>query len=174
MQRRQLFIRIAFGAVGVVAIALFILALADFRGFAERRMSAALGRPVTIGALDVDIFPLEFVARDVKVPPRKGEDRPALDAKLVEARIAFWRLVFGDVVLLRLVVAETTGMYARDAGGHTNWSTTDKDAVPTEFPEIRDLTLRDVPACAIPRARATFSSTSPHPSPRTGANRPCL
>jgi uncharacterized protein involved in outer membrane biogenesis len=144
MQRQKLLIRIAVGAVGLVAIALLILALADFRSLAERRMSAALGRPVTIGALDVDIFPLEFIARDVKVPPRKGEDQPALDAKLIEARIAFWRLVFGDVVLPRLVVAETTGMYARDPDGHTNWSTTDKDAVPAELPEIRDLTLRDV------------------------------
>ncbi|MGE3332817.1 MAG: AsmA family protein [Rhodospirillaceae bacterium] len=144
MQRQKLLIRIAFGAVGVVAAALLILALADFRGFAERRMSAALGRPVTIGALDVDIFPLEFVARDVKVPPRDGEDQPALDAKLIEARIAFWRLVFGDIVLPRLVVAETTGMYARDADGRTNWSTADKDAVPAQLPEIRDLTLRDV------------------------------
>ncbi|MGE4063984.1 MAG: AsmA family protein [Rhodospirillaceae bacterium] len=108
-------------------------------------MSAALGRPVTIGELKVDIFPLEFVARDVKVPPRKGEDEAALDAKLIEARIAFWRLVFGDIVLPRLVVAETTGMFARDADGHTNW-TRDKveDTGPLQLPEIRDLTLRDV------------------------------
>src|SRR5688572_25738611 len=135
MQRRQLAIRIAFGAFGVIALALILLALADFRGFAERRMSAALDRPVTIGELKVDIFPLEFVARDVKVPPRKGEDEAALDAKLIEARIAFWRLVFGDLVFPRLLVAETTGMYARDADGSTNW-TRDKveDVVPPELP----------------------------------------
>jgi AsmA family protein len=143
MQRQQLLIRIAFGAVGVVALALLILALADFRGLAERRMSAALDRPVTIGALDVDIFPLEFVARDVRVPAREGEDEPALDAKLIEARIAFWRLVFGDLVFPRLVVAETTGMFARDADGRSNWSR-EKTEVPSELPEIRDLTLRDV------------------------------
>lgn len=145
MQRQKLLIRIAAGAVGVVALVLLVLALADFRGLAERRMSAALGRPVTIGALDVDIFPLEIVARDVKVPPRKGEDEAALDAKLIEARIAFWRLVFGDIVLPRLVVADTTGMFARDTDGNTNWSTDAKrDTGPLELPEIRDLTLRDV------------------------------
>lgn len=145
MQRKHIALRIGLGALGVIAVAFLILALADFRSLAERRMSAALGRPVTIGALDVGIFPLEFTARDVKIPPRKGEGEPALDAKLIEARIAFWRLVFGDIVLPRLVVADTTGMYARDADGHTNWSRqVDKDAVPPQLPEVLDLTLRDV------------------------------
>lgn len=145
MQRQHLAIRTGIAVLATVVVAGLILALADFRSLAERRMSAALGRPVTIGALDIDIFPLEFTARDVKIPPRKGEDEPALDAKLIEARIAFWRLVFGDIVLPRLVVAETKGMYARDADGHTNWSQEiEKDAVPSEFPEIGDLTLRDV------------------------------
>lgn len=145
MQRQQLLIRIAFGAAGLLAVALFVLALADFRGVAERRMSAALDRPVTIGGLDVDIFPLEFIARDVKVPPREGEDEAALDAKLIEARVAFWRLVSGDLVLPRLVVEDTAGMYARDADGRTNWSPDpDRSALPSELPEIHDLTLRGV------------------------------
>ncbi len=146
MQRKKLLLRIGFGAVGVIALALLILALADFRGLAERRLSAALGRPVTIGALDIDIFPLEFVAQDVRVPPREGEKEPALDAKLIEARIAFWRLLGGDIVLPRLVVAETTGMFARDADGGTNWSMEPRreDTGPIELPEIHDLTLRDV------------------------------
>ena len=145
MQRQHLAKRTVIAVLATVVVAGLMLALADFRTLAERRMSAALGRPVTIGALDVDIFPLEFTARDVKIPPRRGEDEPALDAKVIEARIAFWRLVFGDIVLPRLVVAETKGMYARDADGHTNWSRQiDRDAVPSEIPEIRDLTLRDV------------------------------
>ncbi len=144
MQRKQWILRVVIGVVGVLAFALMVLLLADFRGIAERRLSAALDRPVTIGALDVDIFPLEFVARDVHVPPRPGEDQPALDAKLIEARIAFWRLVFGDIVLPRLAIAQTTAMYARSADGRTNWSSGRKTAGDVTLPEIRDLTLRDV------------------------------
>ncbi len=146
MQRQKVLVRIGIGAAGVIALALLVLALADFRGLAERRLSAALGRPVTIGALDVDIFPLAFVAGDVRIPPREGEKEPALDAKLIEARIGFWRLLAGDIVLPRLVVAETSGMFARDADGRTNWTMDARpdETGPVKLPEIHDLTLRDV------------------------------
>jgi uncharacterized protein involved in outer membrane biogenesis len=155
-------------ALGVIAVVAAFLMLYDFKGLAERRASAALGRPVTIADLDFKLFPLEAVLSDLVVADRPLGATPSPDAKAkppfmkaahVDAVVGFWRLLAGDLVFRRLSVEDAVARVERDADGNLNWDAeqtpaekpaakqaakkpADRDA--PEMPEIRDLRLRDV------------------------------
>ncbi len=138
--------------LGVIAVAVAFLLLYDFKGLAERRSSAALGRPVTIGSLHLGIFPLEAVLQDINVADvALGQPNPAnkpafMKAGHVDAVIGFWRLLGGDLVFRHLNVEEAVARIERRADGSLTWevdqSARDKDK--SELPEIAELRLRDV------------------------------
>ncbi len=144
--------------VGSVALGLIVLAVAfllvfDFKGFFERRASAALQRPVTVADLDLRIFPFEVVLEELKVADaRLGEPVPAdksafMSAAHVDAVVGFWRLLFGDIVLHRLIVDNALTRIERQPDGRLTWDIARSDGDKTDapaLPEIRDLRLHDV------------------------------
>jgi hypothetical protein len=97
----------------VFALAAFVLLLAgvaialqswlrtdDFRGRVEREASAALGVPLKLGKLSVDLWPLPAVAADdVRI-----QTRPALTVGRVEARPVWSGLLAGRLEIATLVV----------------------------------------------------------------------
>jgi len=139
--------------LGVLAVALAIVLTFDFKDFIERRASAALGRPVTIGALDLKIFPLEVVLENLNVadvplgqpvPPNKA---PFMKAAHVDAVVGFWRLLGGDLLFKELLVEEAVARIERRPDGTLSWEVEkggDADTQAAEIPEIRALRLRDV------------------------------
>jgi hypothetical protein len=96
------FLAVAFVLLLVaVAVALqYWLRTDDFRSRAEREASAALGVPLKLGKLSVDLWPLPAVAADdVRV-----QTRPALTVSRVEARPVWAGLLAGRLEIATLVV----------------------------------------------------------------------
>src|SRR5512140_1499818 len=74
----------------------------DFRDRASQRLSAALGVPVTLGAIDVAMWPLPAVALEhVRV-----QTRPALTLERIEARPSWAALLQRRLEISTLVVRE--------------------------------------------------------------------
>lgn len=72
----------------------------DFRGRVEREASAALGVPLKLGRLSVDLWPLPAVAAD----DVKLMTRPALTVGRVEARPVWSGLLAGQLEISTLIV----------------------------------------------------------------------
>jgi len=137
--------------LGVIAVAVAFLLLYDFKGLAERRSSAALGRPVTIGSLHLGIFPLEAVLQDINVAdvplgqPVPDKKPPFMRATHVDAVVGFWRLLGGDLVFRHLNVEEAVARIERRPDGSLSWEINEQDQNrKAELPEIRDVSVRDV------------------------------
>lgn len=96
---------LAAALVVLVALALALqhwLRTDDFRARAERQASAALGVPVQLGRLSVDLWPLPAVAAErVRVATR-----PALTLGRIEARPAWGPLLAGRLEVATLVVRQ--------------------------------------------------------------------
>ena len=97
-------------AIGVAAVALLLIGVAvalqhwlrtdDFRVRVEREASAALGVPLQLGRLSVDLFPLPAVAADqVKIGVQ-----PPLTVDRVEARPVWQALLQGRLEIATLLV----------------------------------------------------------------------
>ena len=97
-------------AIVVVACVLLLVAVAiglqawlrtdDFRSRVERQASAALGAPLKLGRLSVDLWPLPAVAaEDVQIVTR-----PMLTVGRVEARPVYAALASGKLEIATLVV----------------------------------------------------------------------
>ena len=96
--------------VGVAAVLLLVVVVAillqqwlrtdDFRTRVEREASAALGVPVKLGRLSIDLWPLPAVAvDDVQL-----QTRPALTVGRVEARPSYAPLLRGRLEIATLIV----------------------------------------------------------------------
>ena len=135
-----------FAVLGLLAAAILILLLFDFKGVFEGRASAALGKPVTVGALHVRLFPLRLVLDDLNVREKAGDAAPLMHANHVDAGLGFWRLLVGDLVFSYLAVDGSRMRVERNADGSTNWDA-EKGKKPlaadARFPEIHDLSLHD-------------------------------
>lgn len=102
------------GAVVLAVCVVFLVGVAlalqqwlrtdDFRGRVERQASAALGVPLKLGRLSVDLWPLPAVAAD----DVQLLTRPALTVGRVEARPAWVALVAGRLEIATLVVRHAT------------------------------------------------------------------
>ena len=113
---------LVFGLVGIalllvgVALALqYWLRTDDFRSRVEKEAAAALGVPLKLGRLSVDLWPLPAVAvDDVQV-----QTRPALTVARVEARPVWTALVAGrleiSTLIVRKAVLPQTGISALTA-----------------------------------------------------------
>lgn len=99
----------------VVAIVLFVLLLAgtalalhqwvntdDFRQRVEREATAALGVPLKLGALSVDVWPLPAVA----VEKLRLQSQPAITLERVEARPRWAALLAGRLEVATLIVRD--------------------------------------------------------------------
>lgn len=97
-------------AFGAAAIALLLVGVAfalqqwlrtdDFRGRVEREAAAALGVPLKLGRLSVDLWPLPAVAVDQV----RLQTRPPLTVERVEARPVWTALLLGRLEIATLVV----------------------------------------------------------------------
>ena len=87
--------------LGAVAMALQQwVGSADFRGRAAQQVSAALGVPVELGQISVDVWPLPAVALDrVQV-----KSQPPLTLQRVEARPSWLPLLQGRLEIATLIV----------------------------------------------------------------------
>lgn len=102
------------GAVVLAVCVVFLVGVAlalqqwlrtdDFRGRVERQASAALGVPLKLGRLSVDLWPLPAVAAD----DVQLLTRPALTVGRVEARPAWVALVAGRLEIATLVMRHAT------------------------------------------------------------------
>ena len=136
----------------MVAVVAVFLAMFDFKGYAERRASADLGRPVTIRALDLRIFPLEAIFQDINVAdvalgqPVPDKKPPFMKAGHVDAVVGFWRLIAGDIALRYLSVEDAVIRIERKPDGTMTWEVDrpGSDHAAPALPEIADLRLRDV------------------------------
>jgi len=94
---------LAGGALILVGVAFALqqwLRSDDFRGRVEREASAALGAPLQLGRLSIDLWPLPAVAADdVTV-----QTRPVLSVGRVEARPVWAALLAGRLEIATLVV----------------------------------------------------------------------
>lgn len=90
-------------ALLVVAVAMALqhwLRTDDFRGRVEREASAAIGAPLKLGRLSVDLWPLPAVAAD----DVQLQTHPALSVGRVEARPVWASLLAGRLEIATLVV----------------------------------------------------------------------
>src|SRR5687767_7365336 len=78
------------------------LATDDFRQRVEREASAALGVPLKVGALTVDVWPLPAVA----VEQLRIQSQPAITLERVEARPVWQALVAGRLEVATLIVRD--------------------------------------------------------------------
>jgi len=97
-------------AIVLVALVLLLVAMAmllqywlrtdDFRGRVEKEATAALGVPLKLGKLSIDLWPLPAVAADdVQI-----QTRPALTVGRIEARPGYPALMTGKLEIATLVV----------------------------------------------------------------------
>lgn len=134
--------------LGLLAVAVAILLLFDFKGVFEGRASAALGKPVTVGAVHVRLFPLRLLLEDLNVrePKAAADASPVMHAGHVDAGLGFWRLLVGDTVFSHLAIDDAQMRVDRNADGSTNWDddkTRKSLAADAKLPEIHDLALHN-------------------------------
>ena len=87
----------------------------------ERRVSAALGRPLDIGALEFDLLPLRASLADVTVGGGAGADQPLLRVPGVRVQLDPWALMAREILLESLELDEPT----------VHWDIPDGEAPPT-------------------------------------------
>jgi uncharacterized protein involved in outer membrane biogenesis len=160
MQRHPKAITAGAIVLGLVVVAVAFLMLFDFKGFIERRATTAMGRPVTIGALNLGVFPLEAIIVDLNVadepagvPPanekKSGSPKPPfMKAEHVDAVVGFWRLLGGNLHFKYLSVENAVARVERKADGTLTWEIDQPQLDDKEkrlaLPEIRDLRLHNV------------------------------
>jgi uncharacterized protein involved in outer membrane biogenesis len=150
-------------SIGCLAALLLIACLAVYfyvqaNGLKQltERGSAALGRPITIGSLNVDWGHTTHVTlTDVKVDNVQWASAAHfLEAKSIDFDIRIWPIFRGNIHLPKLVVDEPKLFLERGPHGETNWSfgaqpvvdTATKIAAPeerSEAPAIDYLDIKD-------------------------------
>ena len=142
-------------AVAVLLVLAFLL-LAMFpwgllKGVAERRLSARIGKPVTIGALSREEFfsfhPTLRLA-DIRVPQPARVPRAAGLGDLARIgaarmRISVPALLTGGSVVETLELNGARVAFYRAADGWTNWSGAPEQSNSTSRPALRTLIVRD-------------------------------
>ncbi len=137
----------------------------DYRGYAEREASDALGRKVTVGALMIGWGdPLSIEIRDLRIANAPWGTRPEMvTLEHLYAQIDVRPLLQGVIRYRRLDVTRPEIMLERDEKGTGNWefagggggSVGGLGIVPkdrTQFPTLLDFTLHD--------ATVTYRTTS--------------
>jgi hypothetical protein len=84
-------------------------ALGELPQYLNTRLSAALGRPVTVGK--INLWPLgAFSAHDIRVLPLPNEKQPPLTAGRVRVYVAWWDLIFHRRLLVRALHADNVAL----------------------------------------------------------------
>jgi hypothetical protein len=100
MRRLALVAAIALALVAALVVAAAILVRpGDLRAPLEARLSAALGRPVALGEMDLALLPPAVRVRDVRVAGEREGEPPLAQIEEVRLRVAWLPLLAGRVVL---------------------------------------------------------------------------
>ena len=87
----------------------------------ERRVSAALGRPLGIGALEFDLLPLRASLTDITIGAGAGADQPLLRVPGVRMQLDPWALMSREILLESLELDDPT----------VHWDIPDGEVLPT-------------------------------------------
>lgn len=148
MSRRQRNWAVGLGAFGVVVvIAIVLFDWNWFKPLAEARASAALGRPVSIGNLDVKLSRVPLIVLDritVKNPEAFAADSQMAEIERISVRVELGKLLRGQVSLPELIIDKPIARLEPGPDGKPNWKLADRggsgDGTP---PEIHQLTIND-------------------------------
>jgi uncharacterized protein involved in outer membrane biogenesis len=145
-----------FALLLVICVGIYFYIQANGLKQLTERGSAALGRPITIGSLNIGWGRTTHVSlTDVKVDNVEwGSTAHFLEAKSIDLDLRLWPILTGHFVLPKLVVDEPKLFLERGAKGQVNWSfgaqpivdTAAKIAAPeqrSEMPSIDYLDIRD-------------------------------
>jgi hypothetical protein len=147
----------AIAALAILWVVTWLAVPPLVRWQAPQRLGEALGRPVTLGAVDFHPWGLEIVLHDLAVGPAAGASAPAplLRVGRVRANVALSSLVRRAPVIEALDIDAAQLALARTAPGHYDIDdllarfTPKPDAAPSEPArfalynlQVRDLTLR--------------------------------
>lgn len=129
-RRRRPFLWATLGLSVASWAALAMGAATPLKGFAERKASAALGRPVSIGGslrIIVTPFSIRFQADQVGIAnPDWTESAALLSAGSIEARLATFDLLLGKPGFRALSIEDGTLDLERSADGkRSNWASAD-------------------------------------------------
>ncbi|MBC5782577.1 hypothetical protein H8N03_06445 [Ramlibacter sp. USB13] len=112
----------------------------DFRTRAEREASAALGVPLKLGKLSIDLWPLPAVAADdVQI-----QTRPALTVGRIEARPGYPALMAGKLEIATLTVRKAVLPQAAIAAIGNAMAKKDKGAKPAAKPASASRSTMDM------------------------------
>ena len=111
-------VALAIGSALLAVLLRYALDGGSLRSTAEARLSAMLGQPVTIGAMDVDLFPRAAVVGTAITIGRNAETTaPALDIARIEIRPRLRTLLRGPVVIRELRLDGLVVSVLRDRTG---------------------------------------------------------
>jgi len=110
------------GLLILVAVAALVvrraLDPATMRGQAEARLSAALGRPVTIGSMSVSLFPPTVEGADIRIGDAAGSSRaPGVSLRAVRIRPRLSSVFSSPMVIEQVEVVGLGVDIRRDRGG---------------------------------------------------------
>ena len=96
-----------------------------FKGYVERRISAATGREFHIdGNLNVDLSMNPLITMDgLRLGNIAGAKEPTMAAaQRLQMRVKLWPLLHGETILPELYLIKPTVLLEEDAAGHDNWT----------------------------------------------------
>lgn len=136
------------GTIVILAVGVVALLKSDVpRQIAERRATAAAGRPVTIGEIDIGLWPPRVTVTDVKVANMEGGSAENMvEVARAEAVLDLSALLRGKIDIPTLTVEQPKILAERNAEGKANWQLDDPNrptgAVAPDFP-IRRLIVKN-------------------------------
>jgi len=151
---RKLMRRLKWVVVGLfaVAVALFVAAYAivtnypveDLKALIQDQVRQATGREIAIdGTLEMEVLPAPAIVMDgvrFKNAPW-GSAPDMLTLGRVEAEVALWPLLSGDIEVRNLVLRDAVVVLERNAEGEVNWHLGEGGAGTTALPHFADVRL---------------------------------
>ncbi len=134
-------------AGGLVLI--YALDLNDYRDYIITAAEERTGRTISVGEdLHIELFPQpRLVLTDLRLQNASWGSTPdMITAKRLEAQLALWPLITGDVVIRRIGIFDAALRLERNPQGKGNWELAEKqpidgDESPTRLPNIEELEI---------------------------------
>jgi uncharacterized protein involved in outer membrane biogenesis len=118
-----------------------------YRGHITRQLEQRLGRSVSLGNLELSLFPSVIIkAADPGIADDpQFNSSPFVQARSVRLNIGFWSLLTGDPEVRNIELTEPTVVLVKEKDGRWNWSTLTlltEEAAKTDVAPM-DITIRD-------------------------------
>jgi uncharacterized protein involved in outer membrane biogenesis len=167
---RKLGIAIAVIAVLLIAAALLVPRLIDANQYHQQiqsQMEKRLGRQVTLGKMDLRLFPLAF---DVETPtiaedPHFATNRPFATADKLAVSVKFWPLLHKQLEVKSLELVHPHIELVRNSQGVWNFATLGQESKPTAAQKAR-------PSAQAPTPTTTTGPTGTPSSTQSAGKQP--